>query len=119
MIVDTSIITVHGAERMKERCNLKSQKNIAKSIELAIQRGKRAEDLSSWERNFIEKDNRNDCTAIAYNGYCYIIGPNNVCITIYALPTWFGKKKLFNGKERIRNIRKYSKLNNAYENCIA
>jgi hypothetical protein len=30
---------------------------------------------------------------------------------MYDLPAWFGKKKRFNGKERIRDFRKYEKLN--------
>ncbi len=109
-MINTSIVTVHGTRRAKERQNLKNQRSVEKNVQLAIQRGKRAEDCTSWEHAFLSVEAKNNCTAVAYNNFCYIISPDCVCITMYPLPAWFGKKKAFNGKERIRNYRRYSRL---------
>ena len=107
MTIDTTIVTVHGVSRAKERCNVKNVRSAEKNIMLALQRGKRAEDLTSWERAYLSKEAHDDCTAIAYNNFCYIVNPAGVCVTLYPLPSWFGKKKHFNGKDRIRNYRQY------------
>ena len=107
MQTQTTIITHHGADRAKERCNLKSIQAAEKNVNLAIQRGKRAEDLTSWERSFLSKEANSECTAIAYNNFCYIFNADGICVTIYRLPAWFGKKKHFNGKTlrgRGRNV---------------
>ena len=109
MNMDFSISTLHGIERVKKRCNLKNQKTISKNIRLALERGKRAEDCSSWEKSFLSREAYDDCTAIAYNDHCYIFNREGRCVTMYKLPTWFGKKKHFDGKERIRNYKKYCK----------
>lgn len=114
MQTQTTIITQHGADRAKERCNLKSIHAAEKNVNLAIQRGKRAEDLTSWERSFLSKEANSDCTAIAYNNFCYIFNADGVCVTIYRLPAWFGKKKHFNGKERIKNYKQYCKNNSVF-----
>lgn len=110
-MIDTSIVTVHGARRAKERHNLKNWRSVEKNVQLAIRRGKRAEDCTSWEREFLSTIARDDCTAIAYNNFCYIFSADGACVTLYPLPVWFGKKKAFNGKERIRNYRSYCRHN--------
>ena len=111
MTIDTTIVTLHGVDRAKERCNIKNVRSAEKNVTLAIQRGKRAQDCASWERSYLQKEGYNNCNAIAYNNFCYIVNAENVCVTIYPLPTWFGKKKHFNGKERIRNYKQYCKSN--------
>ena len=103
-----SMATVHSVERMKERAGLNERKAY-KMLELAVERGKTADDFTSWERDFLLSESKNDRTAIAYNNYCYIMGDNGFCITMFHLPSWFGKKKHFNGKERIRNFKAYSR----------
>lgn len=110
-MINTDIITIHGTHRVKARRNLKNQRSVEKSVQLAYNRGKRAEDCSSWERNFLSMKPQNDCTAVAYNNYCYIFNSSGVCVTLYPLPAWFGKKKRFDGKERIRNYKQYSRDN--------
>lgn len=107
MTIDTTIVTVHGVSRAKDRCNVKNVRSAEKNVTLAIQRGKRAEDLTSWERSYLSKEAYDDCTAIAYNNFCYIVNASGACVTLYPLPAWFGKKKHFDSKERIRNYKQY------------
>ena len=61
------------------------------------------------ERSFLEGECKYGNTAIAYNNFCYIFSAEGVCVTLYPLPVWFGKKKQFNGKEKVRNPKKYTK----------
>ena len=119
MTIDTTIVTVHGVSRAKERCNVKNVRSAEKNVTLAIQRGKRADDCTSWERTYLENEAHDDCVAVAYNNFCYIINPAGVCVTIYQLPAWFGKKKHFNGKERIRNFKKYNRNYFSGDECYA
>ena len=104
-----SFATVHSLDRAKERTGL-NEKNAAKLIDLALQRGKTADAFTSWERNYLTKEANDHCTALAYDGFCYIVNENGYCVTMYPLPAWFGKKKHFSGKERIRNMKTYSRL---------
>lgn len=110
--------TVHCLDRAKERAGFNERK-AEKMIELALKRGKRAQDFSSWEHDYLCAEACDECIAVAYNGYCYIINPEGFCITLYPLPAWFGKKKHFNGKERIRDYKKYCKSNEYYEEQYA
>ena len=56
--------------------------------------------------------------AMAYNGCCYIFEyETNRVITVYSLPSWWEKKKRYNGKERIRRAKSYYRLNDV--NCMA
>lgn len=101
--------SVHSINRAMERCNIKNRQSAERSIFLAMEHGKRAEDYTSWERTYLNGIAQDGCTAIAHNGFCYIVSDQETCVTVYALPAWFGKKKAFDGKERIRNRKKYSK----------
>lgn len=103
--------SIHSIDRIRERCNLKQDRLAMRNIQLAFERGKRADDLTSWEREYLANEGHGNCSAIAYNNYCYIVSENNVCVTVYALPKWFGQKKHFDGKERIRDYKKYCRSN--------
>ena len=75
-------------------------------------------ELASWERNFLLGKTHGNCSAVAYINYCYIMSDTGVCVTVYELPRWFGRKKHFDGKARIRDYRKYMKnYADAYEDC--
>ena len=100
--------TYHSIDRAKERAGLNERK-ATKMIELALERGKSASDFSSMEKSYLDSEGYDGCTAIAYNNFCYIVNENGICVTLYPLPAWFGKKKRFDGKEKIRNPKKYSK----------
>ena len=100
-------ITHHGFVRAKERCNMKSVQKVENNVRRALERGKRADSFSSWERNYLEKATSEYYTAVAYNNCCYIFNEFEQCITIMNLPPWFGKKRRFDGKVRIRNYKQY------------
>lgn len=114
--INTNIVTVHGASRAKERCNVKNIRSAEKQVSLALQRGKGYEYFTSWERSYLQNEARDDCTAVAYNNFCYIVNADGVCVTLYPLPIWFGKKKHFDGKERIRNYKQYCRNNACFGN---
>lgn len=101
--------TLHSISRLKERKNIKNTRSAIKNIENALKKGKNADAFTSWERDYLINEAKADCSAIAYNNYCYIVNEYGCCVTMYKLPTWFGKKKHFDGKERIRNYKKYCK----------
>ena len=102
------MVTLHSLERAKERMGM-NKKVAVKQIKHALERGKTAKGFSSWEKAYLEKEAYGGCVAIAYNGYCYIFNNDNDCVTMYSLPVWFGKRKHFDGKKRIRNYKSYSK----------
>ena len=117
MTASYTIASFHSVERTKERAGL-NDKAAERQIARAMKNGKCAEAFTSWERNYLENEAHDDCFAVAYAGYCYIVNADGFCVTMYALPSWFGKKKRFDGKERIRNPKTYSKLHfNSYDFC--
>lgn len=93
--------TQHCLDRMKERvgCNPKGAKRM---LNLARERGVRYEDCRwSIDRRFLESKTDEYTEAIAYNGYCFIMEKSTQkCITVYSLPKYFGKKKVFYRNER-------------------
>ena len=104
------IASYHSLVRAKKRLGY-NEKNAIKQINRALERGKTADDFTSWEREYLRNEGSETTYAVAYNNFCYIIGSDGVCVTMYALPAWFGKKKHFNGKEKIRNVKAYSRHN--------
>ena len=111
MMTTTTCATFHSIERAKERIGLNSR-NAEKMITQAFLRGKTAEEFTSWERSYLEKEAYGECVAMAYSGFCYIFNSVGACVTMYSLPSWWEKKKHFDGKTRIRNAKKYSKYYN-------
>ena len=109
------IASYHSIVRAKERLGY-NEKNALKQINRALERGKTAEQFSSKERTYLEDKCDETKYAIAYNNFCYIVGTDGVCITVFSLPTWFGKKKHYDGKEQIRNAKAYSRYN-TYADC--
>lgn len=102
------IASYHSIVRAKERLGY-NEKNALKQINRALERGKTAEQFTSWERDYLQNEGSETAYAVAYNNFCYIIGANGICVTVYALPDWFGKKKHFDGKEKIRNPKVYER----------
>lgn len=113
MHINTDIITLHGVERAKQRVGIKGVRAAERQTQLALKRGKTADDLTSWERNYLRSIARDDSVIpVAYNGFCYIISlTNGTCVTMFPLPAWWGKKKNCVGKIRIRNPKKYAAMN--------
>lgn len=115
-----SAASFHSIERVKERIGY-NKRNAEKQIERAIARGKTADQFTSWEREYLQGECGESTIAIAYDNFCYIVSEVGKCITVYPLPIWFGRKKHFDGKERIRNMKSYSRnhmsLNEEYTLC--
>jgi len=110
----TEDVTYHSFLRAKERCNLKSFKAIERNIRRAYERGKRADSFSSWEHSYLMREKYEGVVPVAYNDRCYLFNGVGQCVTILRLPEWFGKKKHFDGKVRIRNYKKYCADRQAY-----
>ena len=108
----------HSIVRAKERLGY-NKRNAEKQIELAMSRGKTADEFTSWERDYLKGECGDATTAIAYNNFCYIVSDTGICVTLYPLPVWFGKKKHFNGKEKIRNMKSYMRNNSMMEEVWA
>jgi len=107
--------TYHALQRAQERTGYNIKKS-AKLISNAIKRGRSAETFNSIEREYLlHKQHRYGCGAIVHNSYCYIISRDNTCITMYPLPAWFGKKRLYHGKIKIRNVKKYTQSYSQHE----
>lgn len=103
-------ITEHSIERAMERIGL--ERDAAERFLLnGMVRGKSGEFYSGKEKRFLETHAKGDrLSSIAYNGYCLVMCDDQVCLTVYALPDWFGKKERYNHKERIRKAKKYMKF---------
>ena len=98
--------TKHGVDRAMERISLNEREAVRK-IDIALARGKCAENYNSTrERKYLERQSKS-AIAIAYDNYCYLFSYQGECITVYALPDWWEKKKMYNGKEKIRKPKKY------------
>ena len=103
--------THHSVERTIERADM-NEKEAMRFISLAIERGKSSREFHSDERSYLEsKAHEDGCRAVVYNGYVFILGKHDRCVTMYKLPTWFGKKKNYDGKQKVRNAKKYCAMN--------
>ena len=115
--------TYHAIKRTQERAELNLNTSV-RFIDNAINRGKTADKFDSIEREYLkQKESQYGCYAVAYNNFCFILSNENICITMYPLPAWFGRKQsYYNGKKKIREPRKhmlyYSKpwVNDEYKN---
>lgn len=96
--------TLHSVERTMERCGLK-RRAAQRLLGRVLHEGKPAEAFTSWERSYLENET-SDGEALVFSDYVFILKDDKV-ITVHALPAWWGEKKHFRGKERIRNMKKY------------
>ena len=107
-------ITKHGFERAKERLGY-NEKTAEHFIRNATQRGKRPEEFRSRkERDWLEKQVGHGCNVIIYNGYCVILTETNICVTLYKVPSWFGKRGCYDGKRQIRDASRYQRYRDIY-----
>lgn len=90
------LATRHYLDRAKERVGY-NEKRATKLLSNAIDRGITEKQCKySSDRCFLENRNSDNCKAIAYNGWCFIIDKNsNRCMTIVPLPKDFGRKKRY------------------------
>ena len=98
--------TQHYIDRAKERQAL-NERRAERAAELAWSRGKAVDDMPSREGNFMRTKQGEGIKVIFYNDFLYIFTEESKCITMYEAPGWFGRKRHFDGKEKIRNVKKY------------
>ena len=111
--------TSHSIERANERTRYNGKAAI-RFIENGIARGKTADEFTQKESKYLAGLARKNCIAKAYNGFCLIISECGTCVTIYRLPEWFGKKRYYDGKKRVRNVKSYATSRmNTYEMAMA
>ena len=101
----------HSIERARERAGL-TEEQAARFIRKASERGRTAEEMPRREREYMERaETVTNSRAFFYNGYFFIFSLDGVCKTLYETPAWFGRKSHYDGKEKIRNIKKYIRFN--------
>ena len=104
------VITSHYYERVKERTKVKTKEAALKLAESAFYKGASAETLAKRERQYMnQKEADGKIEVRLYQSYIFIFGKQGECITLYHAPEWFDKKVYYSGKERIRDIKKYSR----------
>jgi len=100
--------TYHAVQRTQERAGM----NVGKAerfVRNAVKRGLGAESFKSIEYEYLKSyDDKDGCRAVAYNSYCFIISGDDVCITMFSLPDWFGKNNKNKKKQKLRDVTKYS-----------
>ena len=106
-------VTDHSLQRAKERLS-KNEKEACTYIIKAMERGTTSDAFRSQERMYLQnKENAYPGTKIrVYDGNCFVFTADTddeICLTLFPLPGWFGKKKHYIGKTMIRNPRKYSR----------
>ena len=106
----------HSVKRTQRRAGL-SKTTSEKFIFNAIENGRGADSFTDAERDYLlTREAKEGCRAIVHDAYCFIIGDNDCCVTMYRVPVWFEKKAYFDGKKTIRNIKKYIRYNNSFAN---
>jgi len=106
------MFTNHALQRTSERTGY-NKRTSARFITNAIERGKEAEEFSSKEKNYLMQRVR-DGRMVVYNSCCFVLRDENICITMFHTPEWFGKKILYDGKTKIRDARKYLRHSDNY-----
>lgn len=99
-------MTKHCLERIRKRVNL-SNSAACKFVSRAVLYGNTAEEFSSAERSYLQNLSCNGSYALVYSDFCFIFSEDEVCITVYHVPKWFGKRSKYIGKTRIKNPKKY------------
>jgi len=96
--------TNKGITKLQSFTNLKKEA-CQKLIRRAYVNGTDVEDLSYKERayfeNYIDMSKR---TGLVYGGYCFVFA-DNYCVNVLKQP----KKGSFNGKDKIKNPKKFAK----------
>lgn len=101
-------ITRHYLERAHQRLGT-SQGSSYRMVKNALKNGKRAEQLTSFERKYLlEKEKNGRTSVVVYQKMIYVFSEDKeTCITVYQAPEWFSRKRYYDSKERIRQPKKY------------
>ena len=98
----------HSMKRTVERAGLNKRAAI-RMIENARTKGQSSSEFGRCEREYLQRKEKEGHKALIYAGYCFLFDDQDVCITMYGVPVWFGKKQ-YRGKTEIRNPKKYRKM---------
>ena len=98
--------TRHSIQRAHERLGL-NEKRAQRVIALAYTRGKRLGDYRGSDFRYLRSLCEEGHEAVVYQDAIYIFSPDGVCVTLYPTPRWFGTRRNYDGKERIRNVRRF------------
>jgi len=96
--------TTHSEERVVERLGI-NKKSAIRYIELAVERGITADDCSGKdEAEYLRSKEGRGGYAILYNGNIFVVSTDEYqsVLTAYRAPSWFGKKRRYYQKTRIR-----------------
>ena len=107
----------HSIERTVERAGLNRRAAI-RMIENARIKGKASQEFGRCEREYLQRKESEGRRLVIYAGYCFLFDEDNVCITMFAVPVWFGKKQ-YRGKTEIRKPKKYRKMYSEDIECYA
>lgn len=104
--------TKHGFMRTMERSGRNDQQ-AARMIENAWTRGKALEQLpQTWQKRYVAYHNSlmcdGDTKLRVYDKYLFIFSASGRLITMHALPKGFAKKRVYDGKTRVRNAHRYA-----------
>lgn len=108
------VISKHAEERANERIGINNRKELKTKAKKALERGKRAEDFKSMERHFLKERENKNIDAVVHDNICFIFD-DNCLVTMYEFPQWSNKKAYFKGKEQIRDMKKYLKYDDYYD----
>lgn len=106
------ILTEHVIARAIERTKL-NRKKAKRVITLALERGKDVDVSQNDLRNYLKRKPQSKHIAKEYNGYCYIIEEVDgvqIGITMFPIPEKILIGSRYDGKIRIRNVKKYARF---------
>lgn len=103
---DDVVISKHAVERANERLGINDRKELETKAKKALERGKRANDFKSAEKNCLKKKESENIDAVVHDNICFIFN-DNCLVTLYDFTQRANRKAYFKGKEQIRDTKKY------------
>ena len=84
--------TFHAIQRAEERVKLK-RKSAERLITNALQYGRTSSDFIGKEFNYLHrKETVGEARILVHSQCCFVVN-NNSCITMFPVPSWFGKRR--------------------------
>lgn len=111
----------HGFVRTMERADT-TEHQALRLIQNAWERGRSIEQLQfTRQRNYVSRHNsllRDGYTNLrVYSSYLFIFSASGKLITMYPLPKNFSKKRIYDGKTKVRDVKKYNRFNEGCEDA--
>lgn len=111
---ERSLCSLHGLARVMGRMDL-TEKKALQLIERAWQKGLKAEDLPRKKQEYVNRMRRdlyNGATQLrVYEDFLFIFSGEDTLITVYQLPKYLTTHSHFDGNTRVRNLKKYMRMN--------